>query len=139
MPKKSNFEKENRGQGGHNAERQERAGKWKDAKVHGRPDQPGNPNENRQPIQGNYQQPVRRIPAAAPAGTARQQPGRSGLLPEITPGKAGKDAGKQAGARRCRQERLPPKVVHAGTTVRVRFDIPDPRVVVQRRAENIKP
>lgn len=54
MPKKSNSGKENRGQGGHNAERQERAGKWKDAKVHGRPDrpdQPGNLNENRQPVQ----------------------------------------------------------------------------------------
>ena len=75
MPKKSNFRNENRGQGGHNAERQERAGKWKEEKVHGRPDQPGNPNENRQPIQENYQQPVQQPfqqaqPGSNPGGLA---------------------------------------------------------------------
>ena len=68
MPKKSNFGKENRGQGGHNAERQERAGKWKEEKVHGRPAQPGNPNENRQPVPENYQQPVEQQQPGNPAG-----------------------------------------------------------------------
>ena len=46
MPKKSDFRNGSRGQGGQNADRQDRADKWKDAKVHGRPDQPGNLNNS---------------------------------------------------------------------------------------------
>lgn len=70
MPKKPNIRNENRGQGGRNAERQERAGKWNEGRVHGRPDQPGKPNENRQPMQENFQQPLQQEQRANPDGLA---------------------------------------------------------------------
>ena len=53
MPKN----KENRGQGGQKADRQDRAA-WKNAKNHG----PGNPNEYRQPVQQPFQQPIQPKP-----------------------------------------------------------------------------
>jgi hypothetical protein len=51
MPKKSNSRNENREHGGKNADRQDRAKKWKAAKVQARTEQPGDSNDYRQPIQ----------------------------------------------------------------------------------------
>lgn len=58
MPKKSNFRNEDKRQGGKDTDRQERGGRWKESGGHGRPEQPGNPGMERQPVQENYQQPV---------------------------------------------------------------------------------